>query len=543
MNLIRIFLQETDAPKFKLAFYSILAGLSNVLLLAVLNTSAEHASNSELRLLGVTLFVLSMIVYILSQKYVWSTATRLSENLVETIRVRIFKKIAGCNFENLEKTGKAELYTAINQHTYTLSLSSLPIIVSLQSIVIAAFTTLYLAYLSLLAFGLAVVFILIAVWSSVNRSRKTNKMLDVAIASEQYVYYSLSDLLEGFKEVKLNNAREKDLIQAAELLTAQAKDNRVSANLEMAFNFIGIQAAFYFLLAILVFLVPQLSLTTYSDTVIKIVTAGLFLMGPVTNIVSWMPTYTNAEKALSLILHTEALLDKHQEQINTTQQPFSSLKELSLQSIRHQYRDEFGGVSFSTGPINLKIRHNEILFLTGGNGSGKSTLIKVLLGLYRPSDGQIWMNGNTISAKNIFAYRNMFSAILSDYHLFSHTYGIHDIDRQRMHDLLERMGLTGKTTLVDGKFDTLNLSTGQKKRLALIVAILEDRPIMVFDEWAADQDPQFRKIFYHEILPELKTNGKTIIAVTHDEKYFDCSDRHFHMDEGVISEITQPGAN
>lgn len=537
MNLIRIFLNETDVPKGKIAFYSILAGLTNVLLLAILNTSAEHASNSEFRLMGVVFFALCLMTYILSQKFVWRIGTELGESLIETIRNRLFKKISDCNFESLEKIGQAELFTAINQHTYTLSLSSLPIIVSLQSLVIITFTTLYLAYLSLPAFALTISFMLVAAWISFKRSRQTNIALDTAIASEQDVHYSLSDLLEGFKEIKLNHDREKDLIRSAAILAGRAKDNRIQANLDMAINFITIQSSLYFLMAVLVFLVPQLSLTAYPDTVIKIVTAGLFLMGPVSNIFAWMPTFTNAEKSLNLIHKTEELLDKNQEQIKTDCELFPAFETLKLHKIRHQYRDEFDAVNFSTGPVDLHIRHNEILFITGGNGSGKSTLIKLLLGLYQASDGQIRLNDTQISAKNIFAYRNLFTAILADYHLFSRTYGIQEIDPQRVDDLLKRMGLKEKTALVDGEFNTHNLSTGQKKRLALIISILEDRPVMVFDEWAADQDPQFRKIFYHEILPELKADGKTIIAVTHDEKYFNCCDRHFHMEEGLIAEV------
>lgn len=543
MNLIHVFLNETDVPKGKIVFYSLLAGLSNVLLLAILNTSAEHASNSEFRLMGVLLFALCLLIYILSQKYVWRIGTEVGEGLIEKIRNRLFKKIAGCHFESLEKIGQAELYTAINQHTYTLSLSSLPIVVSLQSLVIITFTTLYLAYLSLLAFALAIAFMLIAAWISYQRSQKTNKALDNAIASEQDVHYSLSDLLEGFKEIKLNHSREKDLIRFASQLAGFAKDNRIQANFDMAINFIIIQSSFYFLIAVLVFLVPQLSISAYPDTVIKIVTAGLFLMGPVSNIFAWMPTFTNADKSLALIEKTEQLLEKNQEQIKTDCSLFSSFEQLSLHGLCHHYRDEFDSISFSTGPIDLQIKNNEILFITGGNGSGKSTLIKLLLGLYQPCEGQIRLNNTRISAGNIFAYRNLFTAILSDYHLFSRTYGIQKIDQQRTDELLIRMGLQEKTALINGEFNTVNLSTGQKKRLALIISILEDRPVMIFDEWAADQDPQFRKVFYHEILPELKADGKTIIAVTHDEKYFDCCDRHFHMDEGLFDEASPFGKN
>ena len=129
--------------------------------------------------------------------------------------------------------------------------------------------------------------------------------------------------------------------------------------------------------------------------------------------------------------------------------------------------------------------------------------------------------------------------MFSDFRLFDHSYGLSHIDQGRMTELLEKMGLRGKTALVDGRFSTTDLSTGQKKRLALVISILEDRPVMIFDEWAADQDPNFRKVFYHDILPELKALGKTVIAITHDEKYFDCADQHFHMSEGQLEEITE----
>ena len=137
--------------------------------------------------------------------------------------------------------------------------------------------------------------------------------------------------------------------------------------------------------------------------------------------------------------------------------------------------------------------------------------------------------------------RSLFATVLSDYHLFSRAYGIPEPDRKQVEALLSRMGLAGKTVWRDGGFSTLALSSGQRKRLALILAILEDRPILVFDEWAADQDPKFRRVFYEEILPDLRAAGKTVIAVTHDEKYFGHADRHLYMSEGLIAEIAKGG--
>jgi putative ATP-binding cassette transporter len=538
MNLLRLFLTNARTPKSKFAVFVILAGVSNVLLLAILNNAAQHAANQDLELMLVVSFVLCIGIFVLAQKYIWRVASDEISSLVHEMRVRIINKIATFDLEHLEKIGKAELYAAINQHAYTIMVSALPIILSLQSIILIFFTLVYLAYLSLAAFLVALIAIVTALIYSVKRSKDMNQYLDKAIAAEQNVYYSLSDLIEGFKEIKLNQVRESDLLQDADDLSITARDNRIVANVEMSINFIATNAAFYFLLAALVFVVPQLSGQTNPELIVKITTAGLFLIGPITTMVSIMPTYAYAEMAVDLITRTEERLDGHHEQLGSREeQDFLPVGQLHLDQVSYRYQHADSNESFSIGPITLHLPSHQIIFLTGGNGSGKSTLIKVLLGLYQPGSGKLSVNGISVNSGNLRSYRNLFSTVLSDYHLFNKTYGLRNIDENRVNQLLKKMGLANKTRLVDGHFDTLELSTGQRKRLALIAAILEDRPIMVFDEWAADQDPGFRKTFYHEILPELKADGKTIIAVTHDEKYFDCSDQHFHMEDGLISEL------
>jgi putative pyoverdin transport system ATP-binding/permease protein len=92
------------------------------------------------------------------------------------------------------------------------------------------------------------------------------------------------------------------------------------------------------------------------------------------------------------------------------------------------------------------------------------------------------------------------------------------------------MELEQKTGIVGRTFSDVNLSTGQRKRLAMIALVLERRPICIFDEWAADQDVHFRQKFYQVILPWLKSQGKTVIAVTHDERYFDAADQRIHLE-------------
>ena len=109
-----------------------------------------------------------------------------------------------------------------------------------------------------------------------------------------------------------------------------------------------------------------------------------------------------------------------------------------------------------------------------------------------------------------------------------------DLD-QRGNELLAKLHLQNKVKVQDGAFTTLTLSQGQRKRLALVVAYLENRPFLVFDEWAADQDPVFKEIFYHELLPELRAMGKTILVISHDDRYFHLADRLIRMENGRLT--------
>lgn len=187
---------------------------------------------------------------------------------------------------------------------------------------------------------------------------------------------------------------------------------------------------------------------------------------------------------------------------------------------------------FPLRPVDLEIRAGEILFVVGGNGSGKSTLIKLICGLYRPSSGQITVDGVTTDMRR---HRHLFSAIFTDFHLFDGLYGIESPKEDSVNSLMAEFDLPGRTRFSEGRFSTLDLSAGQKKRLAYVVAMLEGRPVYIFDEWAAEQDPEFRNHFYVSLLPSLRAGGKTVIAVTHDDHYFHIADRVVKLEYGKIT--------
>ena len=195
------------------------------------------------------------------------------------------------------------------------------------------------------------------------------------------------------------------------------------------------------------------------------------------------------------------------------------------------YTNKNGTSGFSIGPIDLTVKKGEILFITGGNGSGKSTLLKLMTGLYFPLSGSIEINGKEARIEEL---RSLFSPIFTDPYLFDKFYGLDNIDSEKVNTLLSEMELNEKTQFNEDRFTELDLSTGQRKRLAMVIALMEDKPIYIFDEWAAEQDPHFRKYFYEILLPSLKAENKTIIAVTHDDHYFHAADRIVKLDYGQI---------
>jgi len=199
--------------------------------------------------------------------------------------------------------------------------------------------------------------------------------------------------------------------------------------------------------------------------------------------------------------------------------------------------DVDGNATFQVGPIDGEIRRGEVLFLIGGNGGGKTTLLKLFTALYQPTEGAIYIDGARVGPVNIQSYRDLFSAVFSDFYLFDKLYGLSETDPERVNALLELMGIADKTAFSEGRFTNIQLSTGQRKRLALVVSYLEDKPIYVFDEVAADQDPEFRRYFYERLLPEMKKVGKTVVVVSHDDRYFHAGDRILQMDYGKLSAV------
>jgi putative ATP-binding cassette transporter len=268
----------------------------------------------------------------------------------------------------------------------------------------------------------------------------------------------------------------------------------------------------------------------------------LYLSRPLDVVVQMLPILGRARVAVDKVESLGLALGKAAAPASSAP-PRVDWTTLELVDLYFSYPSEPEDERFHVGPIDLCFSPGEVVFITGGNGSGKSTLAKLILGLYPPERGFIRLDGEKVGPDNIERYRRRFSAVFSDFHLFRRIHGLEKGDEPGVvQKYLDEFHLTEKVRLHDGVFDFAGLSQGQRKRLALATAYLEDRPIYLFDEWAADQDPHFRDVFYTRLLPELKAAGKLVLVVSHDDRYFGAADRIVKMEGGRIASIGPPAA-
>ena len=350
------------------------------------------------------------------------------------------------------------------------------------------------------------------------------------------MYNAFHGLILGTKELKLNTQRREGFLsEQLEPAALGLQQYGMKANaIAMAVSNWG-QILFFVFIGMLLFVTPYF-LAVEGQVLVGYTLAVLFLITPLTMILNQIPAVERAALAAERIDELGlSLAEAKPESLALRAAPDTSWRQLDLIDVTHVYRHDGADEEFELGPITLSLQPGELIFLIGGNGSGKTTLGKLLMGLYQPDSGQIRVDGRLITEAERDDYRQRFSVVFYDFYLFERLFGAEDVDLDaRIQSYLQTLQLSHKLQIKDGKLSTLELSQGQRKRLALLNAYLEDRPIYIFDEWAADQDPQFKQIFYYHLLPDLKARGKTIIVISHDDRYYSLADRVIKLESGKL---------
>lgn len=518
-------------------YVTCLAGLANAVLIGLINLAAEAVASGER--VEARLFVLYLIafaIYALANQASLRRANDFLQERLGELRLRLADKIRRAELRTLEGLGRGRLYAVVAQETNQLSQTFPLLVAASQSLFLLVFCLLYIAYLSPISFLVIGIVTALALLYYFHRRQALNAAMISVHAQEGEMLESLMHFTAGFQEIRLNAdkndalfARYTGIVDDLRALIVGIGDKWVSL---LLFS----NAFLYGLLGIVIFVLPGF-FSGYTDIIYKIAAAAIFCVGPVTAVTSAAPLFTKASIGLGHVYRLEELLDQGglpPPARPATPSRFGGFASISFDAIGFTYRDPARESGFSTGPWSLELHRGEQLYLLGGNGSGKSTALKLMSGLYPVDTGAIRVDGVAVTADTLQEYRELFSCIFPDFHLFDRLHGLDDVDPERVRELIARMELADKVSYAAGRFSTQDLSSGQRKRLAMIVALLEDREIYFFDEWAADQDAHFRAAFYTEILPELKRRGKTVVVVTHDDRFWHLCDRAVTLDLGQM---------
>ena len=540
MKIISFIKKETQVSIPKIVLTASISGVSGGVLLALVNVAAEQVANSSIEMYLFAFYMIILLIHLASQRYAQRRSIAAIEKALQEVRLRITNKVRSAELRFIENNNDIGSYTALSHSGNMITNAVISLVLVTESVLLMIVTGIYLAWLSPLTLAVTLLTLGFVVPLYISHYHKTVEDLDNAGSYESKFFNNLHSIIKGFKELKVNRKESDDLFDDMKGFSQETEKYRVRSNLRLMDDLMFTTISMYIFLMLAVFIIPQF-VPEQSSTVYKISATLLFLMNPISVFSYALPNLTKTDSAVNSIYDLEAQVDSAQNQgyeLSNDEEKIE-FNEIRMEDMIFHYKDNDDKIQFSSGPINLKINTGELIFITGSNGSGKSTFLKLLTGLYHADEGSLYLNGDFIDAQSYPLYRSIFSLVFTDFHLFDKAYGLSEVEPKIVNNWLRKMGLEKKTQYINGKFTNTDLSTGQRKRLAFIIAVLKNKPICIFDELAADQDPSFRRRFYKDILPSLKAEGRTIFVVTHDEMYFDCCDRIIKLQDGQIVDDTR----
>ena len=480
------------------------------------------------------LFATIILLFVWVRKTLALGIIRVSQTLFWRLRKDILKLVLRSNYRQLVAE-KNEVYSAIVSDVNVLTNVSMTLIDFCTAIILSVSCLVYLCTISVLLFLITLGVALTGVTIYHFRSASNVNAFKEARALETRFQASFNSILNGFKEITMDPRKGRAIFdKKIDSISRKAYSNNSTAFAGFLENQITGQILFYLLISSVLLLFSITLRIKTSDTISFIFTL-LYLLGSIETIMLLLPGLARAKIASKHLMSLKKRLEglHFQSALPASYIQKEEFEHLEVHGLYFKYSGDKDG--FGIGPITFEVQRSEIVFIYGGNGSGKTTFIHAILGLSVPSGGEIRINGQMVAEDNYSTYRTAFAVVFSDFYLFDELVGVDNYNQAKWEFYLQLFELSGKVSLNEGVFSSTDLSAGQRKRLALIAALLENKPVLVIDEWAADQDPHFRKKFYTEILPLLKEDGLTIIAITHDDKYYHCADKLYKMEYGKLS--------
>ncbi|MBF0101010.1 MAG: cyclic peptide export ABC transporter [Desulfobacterales bacterium] len=516
----------------KLVFMMMLSSLSLVFIFIVI-LSAVHPKPDQSKDLLFMQFIVLVILYVFSFRILNNHFYSSVENRIAYFRTSVLDRVRKTSLQILEQIGQAKIYSKLTSDIKAIADASFSVLLCLFG---ANRTLMTLIYVAFLYFPVFLIMACLLFTGGMFYAYNHTLMLNIFTSlkeQEKHLYRAINDLLEGFKELRMNPKKSDDFyLKSIQYHASNLSKLKLQSSNYYTNNYTVAYALWEGMLLSLTLFLPFLS----PPFGVLPISVAMVITIPLNQMIDRYSHFHMAYLSLQQLYQFEDdIKNMTPEEVipKMTPEEWEKYEELRYENCSFMYktRDDH---PFHIGPLSLSFNKGEVVFLTGGNGSGKSTLLKIITGLYPTDSGQIFFNGIEVDIRQ---YQELFSAIFTDFYLFDSLYGMQTIDEAKLHMLLQRFQLDKKIDYINGKFSTLELSTGQKKRLALLITMMEDKPVYIFDEWAADQDPHFRKYFYETLLPEFKAQGKTVIAVTHDDRFFHAADRIIHIDYGQIKSI------
>jgi putative pyoverdin transport system ATP-binding/permease protein len=546
VNLLSLLAARSPNGVFLSTMSGALAGVSYSLLIPIILAAAASASGEDSAAAGTVyevlhvqianqrfalLFVCICSFILLARTLSQILLARVALDATTDLRVDIYRRILNAPLIALERIGAAKLLAAITTDTQRIVMgASLMPAVLISSVTIAGLmgyllfisSRIFLIVLGALAFGILTYQVPMII-GRVYFERARHQV--------DALYEAIRGLIGGSKELKLS--REKQRRYLHDILLAN--EDVVRRTSKRGNTIITAAVSYGDLLSLLVIGGLTFVYTNYhsvsGDKLLAVILVLIYITGPVASVLNAIPQIVSATVSLRVLNGIFAQLAAEETGMPT--RPLGDWRGVRLANVSFDYGSPQR--SFVLGPIDLEIRRGEITFIVGGNGSGKSTLSKILSLHYTPNGGEIYFDAVRIDAHALRAAREQIAAIFPDYFLFDRLLDAHGRnDESAVTRYLADLGLDKMVTVLGGRFSTTSLSDGQKRRLALLVAVLDDRQMYIFDEWAADQDPEFKKVFYHEILPALKKSDKAVVVITHDDRYFHVADQVIVMEDGKL---------
>ncbi len=533
MKLIKFLWRNSKSVAALAVVAGSISGLSSAGLIALIHGALGHSAFPARDLVPtyVGLCLLLLTANVSSQLLL----LHLSQGAIFNLRMRLSAGILSVPLRRLEETGPARLFAALTTDAASVSnaLLSIPLICISTATVVACLG--YVGWLSRTLLLSLVVFMGLGILSYRLPQKWALRKLRLAREGADTLFGNFRALIDGNKELKLHRERRGEFYEYDVRGSASAVKGHQLRGMTIYIIADGCGRLLYFVyLGLLLFCLPALT-DINAPTLTGYVLVILYMMGPVNALLQHVPALGQTKVALQK-LEDLGLSLAHDTSEAETREPADAQagwRRLELENVTHAYTHEKDETAFTLGPLNLSFEPGEVVFLVGGNGSGKSTLAKLLAGLYVPESGEIRLDGETITDENRDAYRQLFSAVFSDFYLFERIRHSHvpNLD-EAARDYLVQLQLDHKVSVKEGALSTTALSQGQRKRLALLTAYLDDRSFYVFDEWAADQDPLFKRLFYTKILRELKNRGKAVLVISHDDRYYHVADRIIKLEFG-----------